>query len=235
MDKDQKNLQTKSAKRRRKKKINFGYLYLFTFIFLAAFWGLSYLVKSYAPDTDISIGSNETLTLNEPDMDVEIKTVDERLKWIQMEDEMPSVAVRENENRNENIYDEPNFDYSGEELQSVKKNDKKVKEIIPRPSISDIERQKTDFRASASSNIIPKPKAPDTSVTKVYLGNYYTIEEAMKVQEEISSSEPDIIPFIKAVKDHYIVQLGSFSDKEKAYALVGRIQLKGYRPGIITE
>ena len=235
MESNKKNSPVKPAKKRKKKKINFGYLYLFTFVFLAAFFGLSYIVKSYAPDTDVSIGNNDSLTLNDSDMDVEIKTVDERLKWIQMEDEMPSVAVRENEKQNEFTYEETGFDDTNDEPSEDREQDKKGKNIIPRPNINDIEKQRPDFRTSSVSEVIPKPQAPDTTVAKVFLGKYSTVEEAMKIQEAISSTEPDIIPFIKAVNDYYIVQLGSFSDKEKAHALVTRMQTKGYNPEIINE
>lgn len=235
MESNKKNSPVKPAKKRKKKKINFGYLYLFTFVFLAAFFGLSYIVKSYAPDTDVSIGNNDSLTLNDSDMDVEIKTVDERLKWIQMEDEMPSVAVRENEKQNEFTYEETGFDDTKDEPLTTNEQDKKDKNIIPRPNINDIEKQRPDFRTSSVSEVIPKPQAPDTTVAKVFLGKYSTVEEAMKIQEAISSTEPDIIPFIKAVNDYYIVQLGSFSDKEKAHALVTRMQTKGYNPEIINE
>ena len=196
---------------------------------------MSYIVKSYAPDTDVSIGNNDSLTLNDSDMDVEIKTVDERLKWIQMEDEMPSVAVRENEKQNEFTYEETGFDDTKDEPLTTNEQDKKDKNIIPRPNINDIEKQRPDFRTSSVSEVIPKPQAPDTTVAKVFLGKYSTVEEAMKIQEAISSTEPDIIPFIKAVNDYYIVQLGSFSDKEKAHALVTRMQTKGYNPEIINE
>ena len=83
-------------KKRKRKKSSLGYLLLFTFVFLTALWGLSYAVKSLSPNVDIEIGNNEALTDAAIENDAEIKTVDERLKWIQMEDEMPSVAVRNN-------------------------------------------------------------------------------------------------------------------------------------------
>ena len=77
-------MQEKEAKlkrKRRRKKSSLGYLLLFTFVFITALWGLSYAVKSLSPNVDVEIGNNEALTDAALENDVEIKTVDERLKW----------------------------------------------------------------------------------------------------------------------------------------------------------
>ena len=95
-------------KRRRKNKGIMGYFCLFISVFAIALFGLSFFVKSYSPDVDVSIGNNDSLTLSETDMNVEVKSVDERLKWIQMEDEMPSVAIREAKESTEKILKEKN-------------------------------------------------------------------------------------------------------------------------------
>ena len=95
-------------KRRRKNKGIMGYFCLFVSVFAIALFGLSFFVKSYSPDVDVSIGNNDSLTLSETDMNVEVKSVDERLKWIQMEDEMPSVAIREAKESTEKILKEKN-------------------------------------------------------------------------------------------------------------------------------
>jgi len=221
-------------KKRKKSKKSFGYLYLFAFVFLGALAGLSYIVKSYSPDIDVAIGNNEALTLSDSDMEVEIKSVDERLKWIQMEDEMPTVALRDTENNSKKDKDKS----LKEEDKIDKQNPDEVKKEKkpPVPAFSEIPVKKPDFRTSYSaknmSNVIPSPVP---SVTKVYLGNYASIEEAMAVQSKISSEEPDLNPFIKAIRDKYVVQLGSFSDPEKASALVVKLRQRGYSPKINHE
>ena len=188
-------------RKKKKRKQNFGYLYLFTFVFIIVLIGISYILKSYSPDIDVEIGNNDALTLSEAEMDVEIKSIDERLKWIQMEDEMPTVAKRDNETQNE------------EEKQ--KENIETEKQIIkpPIPSIEDIKEQRPDFRSiSPVTPVIPLPERPVT-ITKVYLGSYSTLEEAMAVQSKIANEDSSIEPFIKAIRDTYIVQLVSFAHK----------------------
>lgn len=210
-------------RKKKKRKQNFGYLYLFTFVFIIVLIGISYILKSYSPDIDVEIGNNDALTLSEAEMDVEIKSIDERLKWIQMEDEMPTVAKRDNETQNE------------EEKQ--KENIETEKQIIkpPIPSIEDIKEQRPDFRSiSPVTPVIPLPERPVT-ITKVYLGSYSTLEEAMAVQSKIANEDSSIEPFIKAIRDTYIVQLGSFADKEKANAFIIRLKEKGYAPKVISE
>ena len=210
-------------RKKKKRKQNFGYLYLFTFVFIIVLIGISYILKSYSPDIDVEIGNNDALTLSETEMDVEIKSIDERLKWIQMEDEMPTVAKRDNETQNE------------EEKQ--KENIETEKQIIkpPIPSIEDIKEQRPDFRSiSPATPVIPLPERPVT-ITKVYLGSYSTLEEAMAVQNKVANDDSSIEPFIKAIRDTYIVQLGSFADKEKADAFIIKLKEKGYTPKVISE
>ncbi len=219
-------------KKRKNRKRSFGYFYLFAFVFLIALLGISYIVKSYSPDIDVAIGNNEALTLSESDMEVEIKSVDERLKWIQMEDEMPTVAVREPERKkNKNtFYDEDDSSGSVENIkkEAAKKEESKIKKP-PVPVISDINK---DFRTQTLRQVIPQPKP---ALTKVYLGSYSSIEEAIIVQNKISADEPALNPFIKAVGNTFVVQLGSFSDSDKAKALVVNLRERGYSPKVTYE
>lgn len=244
---------TKKSKRK-KRKHNYLYFYLFAFVFLVALAGFSYLVKSYSPEIDVTIGNNDTLTLSESDMDVEIKSVDERLKWIQMEDEMPTVAIR-NSNAPENPL---NIDFlptmEEENIESeLRKNEEKKKTVVsapPTPTIKDIQAAIPDFRNqtvvannnnSAVKGPIPLPAKPQSvvplpasTITKVYLGEFHSLEDAMSTQLSISEKDNTIVPFIKATNGTYIVQLGSFYEKEKAEALATKVQSMGYVPRIQT-
>ena len=244
----------KSTKKKKKRSKGFLHsLFLFVCVFMFAFGVFFFLAKSYSPDVDVSIGNNESLTLGEEDLDVEIKSVDERLKWIQMEDEMPSVAVR---NPNKDI-DINNFTIGYEDLEDEKANENiktKKDETVknpPKPSLDEVLKSKEDFRAvpPAPKQVIPLPtkqqinpeKSDDVQlpsvplITKVYLGQYQTLEEAMSVQEKISKDISDTAPFIKAINDHYIVQLGSFTDKSKADSFITRLKEKGYSPKTLTN
>lgn len=221
-------------RRKRKKRSIMGYIYLFTFVFIAALAGLSYLVKSYSPDVDVAIGNNEALTLSESDMEVEIKSVDERLKWIQMEDEMPSVAIRGSKNPPDNTLKQKNqktlsIDIADEPIY-------KKEEKIPKPHISEISDIPTAapgrFRSPEKVPVIP---APVPSLTKVYLGSYSSVDEAISVQQKIASDIPEAMPFIKSINGSYIVQLGSFSNKSIADNFIIKVREKGYSPKVLSE
>lgn len=231
------------GKKHKKRKQNWGYVYLFAFVFIGALISLSYLVKTYSPNIDVTIGNNDSLTLSDSEMDITAKPIDERLKWIQMEDEMPTVSVKEKEpkiRKETNSQIEKNEKpIKKEEEKTIKQNKKDDEKPIvtknpPLPSIMDLKPQVNDFRAAttAKPQVIPAPKP---TITKVYLGYYSSIEEAMSVQNKISREEPAITPFIKATGSTYIIQLGSFSDKEKATALVGHLRIKGYSPKLKFE
>ncbi len=231
------------GKKRRKRKQNWSYVYLFAFVFIAALFSLSYLVKTYSPNIDVAIGNNDSLTLSDSEMDITAKPIDERLKWIQMEDEMPTVSIKgkeekpikeitqENDKIKQNIKKEEDIT-----VKQNKKEEQKPSNITknpPLPSIMDLKPQVSDFRAATSKPaVIPAPKP---TITKVYLGTYSSIEEAMSVQNKISQEEASLTPFIKAMGNSYIVQLGSFSDKEKATSLAGHLKAKGYSPKLKFE
>lgn len=217
--------------RKKKKKFGFGYIYLFLFIFFAALAFFSYMVDSLSPDIDVTIGNNDnSMTLGEADIDVEIKAIDERLKWIQMEDDLPSVAIRNSDeiqkkekSKKEEIKIEP---------------EKDVKKEPPRPDIKEIVKlPDSDFRGTpiTEKKIEPVIPAPKPSITKIYLGSYSTIDEAMTIQSEVSKKLPEISPFVKSANGSFIVQLGSFSNKERAESLIIKLKEQGFSPKINYE
>lgn len=231
------------GKKRRRRKQNWGYVYLFSFVFIAALFILSYLVKTYSPNIDVTIGNTDSLTLSDSELDVAAKPIDERLKWIQMEDEMPTVSIKEKQEKpikeTTKQTDKIKQNIKKEEEKHIKQNSKEETKNLsdiknpPLPSIMDLKPQASDFRSATSKQtVIPSPKP---TITKVYLGTYSSIEEAMKVQNKISQEEPSLTPFIKAMGSSYIVQLGSFSEKEKATSLAGHLRTKGYSPKLKFE
>ena len=207
---------TVQFKKKRKKNGFINYIYLFIAVFIIALCCLSYLVKSFSPDVDVEIGNKQELTLNESDMDTEIRTIDERLKWIQQEDEMQSSHYKDEiKDRETNSYED------------TKENEEPSKKVIPMPKKPDkeiIEKQIPDFRAQQPKPVIPAP------ITKVYLGNFSSLDEAMEIQQKVTRDIPETMPFIKVIRNNYYVQVGSFSQKEMADAFIQRLKSKGYNP-----
>jgi len=214
--------------------------------------------NGYNYNVEIEIGNNDLAPLSESDMNVEVKSVDERLKWIQMEDEMPSVAIREakesaeNEILNKKIENEIIKEKTNEIVPKPEKTIVeqepifKKEDVAPKPSISDIVSlpvsHPNDFRMATSTSIIPAPKPPSPlpvvpsssqSLLKVYLSSYISVDEAMSIQQRVSSDVPEAMPFIKSQNGAYIVQLGSFSNRDVANKFILRLKEKGYNPKVI--
>lgn len=227
-------------KKRKRKKSSLGYLLLFTFVFLTALWGLSYAVKSLSPNVDIEIGNNEALTDAAIENDAEIKTVDERLKWIQMEDDLPTVAVRNPEEKKDEKTKEKENDKTTTKVET--KEEKPVIELPKKIDFDKIEntnpieqpKQELDFRLP-TGNVIEPRQPIEKTVTKVYLGAFDSIEEAIRTQQKVASEEENMVPFIKSINGKYMVQIGSFSDQAKAIALAIKMKEKGYPSRTVTE
>lgn len=250
------NEQPIKRKRRKRKNSFMGYVYLFIFVFVAALAGFSYFVKSYSPEVDVTIGNQELVApISQSDMDVEVKSVDERLKWIQMEDEMPSVAIREAKESTEKSIKEK--EKKTIKLEVDEEPIFKKEEKIPLPTMSEITKEPatpvsvpvvSDFRTSSSTNpVVPLPvaqpqaistpiiPAPIPSLTKVYLGTFSSVDEAMSMQQKIATDIPDSMPFIKSMNGSYIVQLGSFSNADIAQTFIQRVRDKGYSPKVMIN
>jgi|GEM_PF-6030256 len=214
-----------------------AYIYLFAFVFLGVLWGLNYAIKSYSPD--INVSNNKTFSFDAPVSDTEVKSIDERLKWIQMEDDLPSVSIKSSEKAQKDKIETENKKAANAEAQSIpaerneqpEQNEAEDAEL-PIPSISEIKLQKEDFRSIPIKEVIPLPKKP---VTKVYLGNYSSPEAAYAVQNRLKKQFPELEPFVKQINGRYIVQTGSFYDGAKAGALAEKLQEKGYFPKINYE
>ena len=224
--------QNKAKKAKKKKK--FGWLYLFVFVFILALVSVSYLVKYYSPDVDVAIGNSEDLTLNSADIEYEIRPIDERLKWIQMEDEMPSVSIKKEKAKSyDYLFGEQN---SKGEISKDKKEveSKKVKQP-PKVKMEDVKQKSAKSEPLALNDSIlshkkaaPTAAEPTVTITKVYLGSYASLDEAIEAQHKVSASGLAVSPFVKAVKDKYIVQVGSFYDSQKADDLVSSMKAKGF-------
>lgn len=235
MPEKKKNTPPIKRRKRRAKKSGIGYIILFAFVFLFALWGLSYLVKSYSPDVDVTIGNtpqNEPLTLTETE--AEIKTIDERLKWIQMEDNLPTVSIK--------VTEEKIKQSSAQKKETLKTQQKEEKkQQRPEPPKPDIKKQELNIKLNTVQDndkytiSIDKKENKQTKVSKVYVGQYSNLEDAIKMQNKIASQVADTTPFVKSINGKYVIQLGSFTEKEKAMALVSRMNSLGFNARVVSE
>ncbi len=228
-------------KRKRKKRSLLNSILLFLCVFSICVFIFLSGIKSYTPTADVTLGDETSSTVNEDDLNFEIKSVDERLKWIQMEDDLPTVAIRDTNNDNElekHTLKTPEIKEkeSAKEVVPLPKEEKKVekqeekKAKAPKPTIKEIAQEESNKKTTQAQNgVIPLP-TKSSDHTKVFLGNYYSLEDAMIIQKRVNQDFPQSSAFIKAKNDYYMVQLGSFSDKEKANTFIQELKEKGYNP-----
>ncbi len=240
----------KRKKRKKRKNNTLKYLILFTAVFSVTLFAISYFVDLLTPDADVAIGNSEPITLSGSDMSIEEKTIDERLRWIQEEDELPSLGVNEPQ-----LYKPQDL----AEQKEIEKEPKEIKKVIEKPKkinydeviadnktletkpIKKEQNQKIDFikadfrKAAETSGVVPKPIKPVNSISKVFIGHFSTVEEAVEAQNNIVRENLDVIPFVKAVSNYYVVQIGSFSDKDKAEALADKFKSRGYSSRVISD
>ena len=218
----------KKAKKNKKKK-RFGFLYLFVVVFLIALVSLSYLVQYYSPDVDVAIGDKEDMPLNYSDFDYEIRPIDERLKWIQMEDDMPSVSIKKEK--------DTDYSYLFNKSENKKELKKRKNELTDRKAVNSslsneanqLEKEPLLLNDSILShrNKIEE-KELVKSITKVYIGTYESLDEAITVQHKVLATGLADAPFVKASNGKYIVQVGSFQDEERANNLISDLKSKGF-------
>lgn len=242
------------AERPRKKRRHSngtGYIYLFILVFAAAFFAITKAVKSYSPDVDVQIGNKEEITLNDDDMNFEARPIDERLKWIQSEDDLPVAGkygkykddmimksftvsetseqvvkpvITEKKQREENEF--KNIPVSHENDEKKKSSGKEIKTSTSEDK-KDKKKEETANREKQKDNT--SEEGISISVTRVYAGSYATAEEAAAAQKKLAETDPSITPFIKNRNGKYTIQAGSFYDSEKADALVKKLNADGFQ------
>lgn len=201
----------KENKKKKNKESKTVSIFLITFIVTFAFVALS--VKYFSPEIDVEIEGKEQIA----EEDVEKGSVDERLRWIQFEDNMPGVSTRfteENENtqktKNDNVivYDEEN-----NENNEIKKLEE-IQEVKP---------------------LIATPVPSINKISKVYVGQFSNIEQAIAMQNKLTDAGLDLAPFVKRIDNYYVVQIGSYASKEKAQAVVLQVQGAGFPAQLVNE
>lgn len=198
-------------KNKRKKESKTVSIFLITFIVTFAFVALS--VKYFSPEIDVEIESKEQIA----EEDIEKGSIDERLRWIQFEDNMPGVSTRytdETENsqalKDDNviIYDEEN-----NENNKIEKLEE-IQEVKP---------------------LIATPVPSVNKISKVYVGQFSNIEQAIAMQNKLTEANLDLAPFVKRVDNYYVVQIGSYASKEKAQVVVLQVQGAGFPAQLVNE
>ncbi len=208
---------------------------IFAVTFIIAFVAIFKIAQLLSPAVDVEIGSGEDSEQSEQDENVR-KMIDERLKWIQFEDntvtqdnsqiEYESDEESDAENPNTEI-NNPSQDYPVEKQAQQEKN-------VPKPAAPEVGFNNIPVSSSISGNSAANEQLTP-KMSKVYIGRYSTIEQAMVVQNEILNSDLGITPNIQGINGKFVLQAGVFSNKVNAVNLAEKLAQHGYSPEIVQE
>lgn len=218
------------AKNSRKMRQSFV---LFTITFLLTLVAVTYVIKNYSPNVDVEIGgeSESQAAYDESDGMEPKKAVDDRLKWIQLEDNMPGVSKRDGEE--EIKYEDVETVKSANKEKTADEKNEMNKITLPAEN------------ASSSENAAESPvKTPIQTqnasqqpfkMAKIYVGSYSSIEQAIQAQNRLMETNLSVSPFVKEVNGMYVLQVGSYANINKAEALVRDINAAGFSATLVQE
>lgn len=196
---------------------------LFIVTFFVSLIIITYFIKSMSPDVDVEIGGKHTQTSDETESEMK-QPIDDRLRWIQMEDNLPGVSKRNeiNDSESDEIVKE--------------KTDKNHPELKP---IEYVNPQDTKLNTPPTP-IQQKPveqvkKAEPFKMSKVYVGSYSTIEQAIQAQNKLMNATASVSPFVKEINGIYVLQAGSYANYSKAEALAKEINMLGFSAKVVQE
>ena len=199
-----------SYKKYMKKEASKDYSLLKVFIF--SFFGMllffTFLIKSFSPSVDVSIGDYRQE--EEPEHIEEVKkNVDNRLAMIQDEDQGR------------------NFEDLMKKAEDAENSVTKKKDLKPLTK-TPLE----DTTLSAEEAVKSQTLDP---VYKVFIGNYTSAEQAKVAKDIITEAGSALTPIVKCIgTNNYTLQVGIFKNKDSAEALLYTIQ-QSHLPGRIVQ
>ena len=181
-------------------------------IFIMSFFGMllifTFLIKSFSPTVDTSIGDYKADEQVEDENPIEkVSNVDNRLEMIQNEDQGRSFSdLMENaDNRTEN------------------------KEVIDKQAQPE-EKPITENPVIATAQV--QEAEP---IYKVYVGTYTSAEQAKVAKDIIVESGNGLNPIVKCIgSNNYTLQVGIFKNKKSAESLLYTVQ-QSHLPGRIVQ
>ncbi|MCR5260292.1 MAG: hypothetical protein K6C94_00460 [Candidatus Gastranaerophilales bacterium] len=231
-----KPIKTKTKKKKSYK--NARLVLLFSVTFVAALFIISFLIKNFSPTVDVNIGGEEIAQQEEETEEFPEHSIDDRLKWIQFEDNMNESPV---------VNEVQGYDDENGEVQAVNKRNEAKKKADAKKS-----QQKNKTSVTQSTEKLEPVKyhiqppvptieevqnktnpVPVKTVTKVYIGFYPTQEQAEEIKSKIAGLGYQ--PYVKKLGSNYIVQIGSFSDRAKAVNVKLDLSDRGYPARLLTE
>ncbi len=203
---------------------------IFLVTFACVFMGIFLIVQLLTPSIDVEIGDEAT-----DDENSSVKQmIDDRLKWIQFEDNTsgtPTAKEGEQPTQEE-------VEYTADKSASSKEDLSKTNVDLEKHF--QLQKDEEPIRVPAKSIAPPTPiNMPKTNTTyqmsKVYIGEFATIEQAIAAQNRVMEAQANFTPFIKNANGKFILQAGSFTSVQKAQELVQQLNSYGFSARIVQE
>ena len=180
-------------------------------IFVLSFFGMlivfTFLIKSFSPTVDTSIGDYK----DNSDFQQEeaANNVDDRLSMIQNEDQGRSFS---------DLMSKPDDVVTKTDVQ---------KDVV-------VEQPKNAQDNTSAETPTPQPIQPDP-VYKVFVGTYTSAEQAKVAKDIIQESGNGLNPIVKCIgSNNYTLQVGIFKNKQSAESLLYTVQ-QNHLPGRIVQ
>lgn len=180
-------------------------------IFVLSFFGMlivfTFLIKSFSPTVDTSIGDYQDNS--ETQQEETAKNVDDRLSMIQSEDQGRSFS-----------------DLMAKPDDVPQKADNQTDVVVDQP--------KTVKENNVAETVTPQPVQADP-VYKVFVGSYTSAEQAKVAKDIIQESGNGLNPIVKCIgSNNYTLQVGIFKNKQSAESLLYTVQ-QNHLPGRIVQ
>ena len=180
-------------------------------IFVLSFFGMlivfTFLIKSFSPTVDTSIGDYQDNSANQQEETA--KNVDDRLSMIQSEDQGRSFS-----------------DLMAKPDDVPQKADNQTDVVV--------DQSKTVKENNVAETVTPQPVQADP-VYKVFVGSYTSAEQAKVAKDIIQESGNGLNPIVKCIgSNNYTLQVGIFKNKQSAESLLYTVQ-QNHLPGRIVQ
>ena len=180
-------------------------------IFVLSFFGMlivfTFLIKSFSPTVDTSIGDYQDNSANQQEETA--KNVDDRLSMIQSEDQGRSFS-----------------DLMSKPDDVPQKTDNQTDVVV--------DQSKTVKENNVAETVTPQPVQADP-VYKVFVGSYTSAEQAKVAKDIIQESGNGLNPIVKCIgSNNYTLQVGIFKNKQSAESLLYTVQ-QNHLPGRIVQ
>ena len=180
-------------------------------IFVLSFFGMlivfTFLIKSFSPTVDTSIGDYQDNSANQQEETA--KNVDDRLSMIQSEDQ-------------------------GRSFSDLMSKPDDVPQKVDNQTDVVVDQSKTVKENNVAETVTPQPVQADP-VYKVFVGSYTSAEQAKVAKDIIQESGNGLNPIVKCIgSNNYTLQVGIFKNKQSAESLLYTVQ-QNHLPGRIVQ